>query len=117
MPIALRREAFGEPDLSWLGSRRGVDTARTITLDHSKFPAAVDGIVPAGTPVEAAGNGLYQPFGSGTLAGFTLNSVRVSLGDESVALLDHGRVKTDKLPVEFTPPADPGQFVFVKEAE
>jgi len=40
MQLGLRREHFGNGDLTWLASRRGVDTARTCTLDVSAFRTA-----------------------------------------------------------------------------
>lgn len=117
MSLNITSQKYGGGDLSWLDSRHGVTNARTITLDAAQFADATDGIVKAGTPVEAGDGGLYKPFTSGTLAGFTLNDVSIKDGDETVAMLDHGRINVDKLPVEdFTPPAQ-SAFIFLNAKE
>lgn len=110
MSLSLTRESHGGGDNSWLGSRRGVATARTVTLDASAFTGPV---VKSGTPV-AITDGLAVPFTTGgTLAGFIVGDQSVAGGDSTAPLLDHGRVIVAKLPVAFTAPATAGQFVFV----
>lgn len=115
MPINPTVEKWGSGDMSWLDSRRGVDTARTVTLDASKFTGDADGTVLAGTPVTLAADGRVAPYAGEALAGFILADVNVKHGDESVALLDHGRINVKRLPVEFTVPAAAGAFVFNQE--
>lgn len=39
--LTRRSEQFGGTDQRWLGSREGVDTARTITLDHDSWTGKV----------------------------------------------------------------------------
>lgn len=108
-------EKWGSGDLSWLDSRRGVDTARTVTLDAAKFTGDADGTVPAGTPVTLTTEGRVAPYAGEALAGFILRDVNVKHGDESVALLDHGRINVKRLPVAFTVPASAGAFIFNEE--
>lgn len=113
MALVTARDVHGRDD-RWLGSRRGVGTARTVTLDTTGFPKATDGIVPGGTPVELK-NGLAVAYGDGTnpLAGFTLDDASIRDGNAPVALLDHGRVLTQNLPVAFKVPSNAPSFVFV----
>lgn len=109
-----KRSAGGGEDLSWLGSRHGVANARPITL---KAEAFTDKTVKSGQPLELDSEGFAVPYaGSNPLLGFSIDGADVENGDVTVALLDHGRVLVDNLPVEFTVPNNTGQFVFVKEA-
>ena len=45
-----KRERVGGRDDRWLGSRHGVENARTVTLKTDGFDALEDGIVPSGWP-------------------------------------------------------------------
>lgn len=108
--------AVGGSKLSWLGSREGVSTARTGTL------TGFTGVVKAGTPV-ARVDGSYVAYdpdgvdGSESLAGFVLSDAVIRDGrDVVVAILDRGRIRTDRLPVAFTPPAESGRFTFVSDS-
>lgn len=114
MALGIKTETWGGGDHSWLGSRHGVETAQTITLEADAFTVD-DGIVKSGTPiVRAAEGGMAGPYaGTGTLLGFVLEDTDISGGDTPAAYLWHGRVKVDRLPVDFTPPADAGLFAFV----
>ena len=116
MALGVTSETVAGGNLSWLGSRHGVANARTGTLKASAF---TDKHVPSGTPV-AFDAGLYAPYTAELgqeLVGFVINDVNVTGGDEPVAILDHGRIIVDNLPVEdFTVPENPGAFIFVKEA-
>ena len=111
----LKTESFSSGDQSWLGSTHGLRNARTETLDISAFTPAThypNGYIPSGTPVAKVG-GVLVPYdgteatttNAGVLAGFVLTDQPV-VGSEdfAVPLLDHGRVKTAKLPVAFTAP-------------
>lgn len=115
----MKSETFGAGDQSWLGSSHGIHECRTETLDISAFTAGThypNGYIPSGTPVAKVG-GLLVPYtsaeatttGAGILAGhlFTDQPV-VGSGDFPVPLLDHGRVKSAKVPQgtdAFTAPA------------
>lgn len=113
MALGIRTESYGGGDDSWMGSRHGVDTAQTVTLDASAF-TVTDDIVKSGYPVEFdATSGLAEPLTTGTLYGFVIGDHYIGNGDTPVAVLERGRVIVDNLPVSFTPPADPGLFVFV----
>jgi len=115
MSPRLQSETFGGGDLSWLGSTHGIADARTEILDVSAFTANTHypaGFIPSGTPVAKVG-GLLVPFddddeattGAGVLAGFVLTDQKVvGTADFAVPLLDHGRVRTAKLPTTFTAP-------------
>lgn len=108
--------SYGGSKLSWLGSREGVATARTGTL------TGFTGTVVSGTPVAEVG-GFYVAYdaagddGTEALAGFILSDVTVRDGrDTVVAILDRGRIRADRLPVEFTAPAESGRFTFVSDS-
>lgn len=108
-------ETFGNGDQSWLGSAHGIANCRTETIDISAFTAAThfpDGFIPSGTAVAKVA-GLLVPYdvaeatvtGAGVLAGhiFTDQSTD-GVADIPAPLLDHGRVKTDKVPGTFVAP-------------
>lgn len=112
----LRSETIGSGDQSWLGSAHGIADCRTETIDISAFTAGThypNGYIPSGTPVAKVG-GVLVPYdateatvtGAGILAGhiFTDQTV-VGAADIPAPLLDHGRVKADKVPGDFTAPA------------
>jgi len=113
MNLSITRTTYGGGNFSWLGSRRGVSTARSVTLSDAAFT----GDVASGTPVAIVG-GVAVPYnsagsdGSQVLAGFILGDHAVT-GDTAAPLLDHGRVIKANLPVAFTAPANAGSFVFV----
>lgn len=106
----LKSETVGAGDQSWLGSAHGIHECRTELLDISAFTAGThypNGYIPSGTPV-AKVTGLLVPYDStegvttnaGVLAGhlFTDQPV-VGTNDFAVPLLDHGRVRSAKVPV------------------
>lgn len=124
-------------NMEWLGSNHGIRNARTEILDISAFTAAThypDGYIRSGQPVAKVG-GMLVPYdgtegvttNAGVLAGFVLTDIplgvtagqtAVATEDFNVPLLDHGRVKTGKLPVAFTAPVAAAksantQFVFI----
>ena len=111
----LRSESFGGGDQSWLGSAHGIANCRTETINGSAFTAGThypDGYIPSGFPV-AKVNGLLVPYnaagadGSQNIAGhiFTDQAV-VGTGNLPAPLLDHGRVKTARVPLAgFAAPA------------
>lgn len=109
----LRSESFGGGDQSWLGSAHGISDCRTETINVSAFTAAThypDGYIPSGFPV-AKVDDLLVPYDAATNAAnfaghvFTDQAV-VGSGNLPAPLLDHGRVKTARVPVAgFTAPA------------
>ena len=105
----LKTETFGTGDQSWLGSSHGIHECRTEVLDISAFTEEdhyPNGYIPSGTPLAKVG-GLMVPYTSaegtttnaGVLAGFLLTDQPVvGTNDFGVPVLDHGRVKTAKVP-------------------
>ena len=116
--LGIRSESlYGGSDDRWLGSREGLATAQTVTLDAGAFPAGtyVDGVVKSGTPLAKSGD-LAVPFtddATQDLAGFLATDQDVSGGDAVAPLIDRGRIRTAFLPVAFTAPAGASRFVFV----
>ncbi|MCR6706558.1 MAG: head decoration protein [Cellulomonas sp.] len=125
----LKTETFGGGDQSWLGSTHGIANARTEILDISTFTSGThypNGFIPSGLPVAKVG-GVLVPYdategtttGAGILAGFVLTDRKVDgTADFAVALLDHGRVRTAKLPIAFAAPTAAAKraattFVFI----
>lgn len=106
----LKTETIGTGDQSWLGSSHGIHECRTEVLDISTFTAGThypNGYIPSGTPVAKVG-GMLVPYDSteatttnaGVLAGFLFTDQPVvGTADFGVPLLDHGRVKSAKVPV------------------
>lgn len=122
-------ETLGAGDQSWIGEP-GPWKARSQSLLKSAFTAGThypNGYLPSGTAVAqytSGGNsGKYGPYTSGAtdgsqnLAGFTIADVAVtSDANINVALYDHGRVNTNRLPLSFTAPASPGRFTFLTQS-
>lgn len=115
MPM-LHREKTGSGRKDWLGSGHGVNHAQTGTLDVASFTESTDypeGVIPSGTPVNAADRTATKKWsGTGTL-GFLLDDVAVQDGEAvPAAVLLHGAVVTANLPVAFQVPATPTLFIF-----
>lgn len=112
--MALKREVISGGRKSWLGSKHGVSEAQTFEVNAEAFTGDV---VQSGTPVAVVG-GKLVPFNSGgsdgseNLVGFVVEDNHVSEGEPNAAVLLHGQVIVQNLPVEFTAPADPGQFIY-----
>lgn len=107
-------ERFGGGDDSWLGSRHAVDNAESGTLSATAFDANENKIVRSGTPVSVDG-GLLVPFTGAVdqvLRGFVIGDHSVAEGDKPCAVLWHGRIIVDNLPVAFTSPTVPTAFTF-----
>ena len=106
----MNSETFGAGDQSWLGSSHGINECRTELLDISAFTAGThypNGYIPSGTPVAKVA-GLLVPYDSleatttnaGVLAGHLFaDQPVVGTNDFGVPLLDHGRVRSAKVPV------------------
>lgn len=109
-------------DDRWMGSRHAVAEAHPGTLNAAAFESAEgveNGVVPSGYPLTDLGDGTYGPYTGGadeTLAGFSIDNRDITHGDELTAVMWHGRIKTDYLPVAFTAPTGASAFVFEKEA-
>jgi len=115
--LNVRAESFGGSDDRWLGSREGLATAQTVTLDAAAFPAGTypGGVVKSGTPLAKSGD-LFVPFtddAAQDLAGFLATDQDVSNGNAVAPLIDRGRIRVAHLPVAFTAPAGAARFVFV----
>lgn len=105
----VKSESFGAGDQSWLGSAHSLRNSRTEVLDISTFTAGThypNGYIPSGTPLAKVG-GMMVPYTSaegtttnaGVLAGHLLTDQPVvGTNDFDVPVLDHGRVKTAKVP-------------------
>jgi hypothetical protein len=105
----MKSEVLGTGDQSWLGSAHGIRNCRTVTLNLSAFTAGThypNGYIPSGTPLAIVG-GLGVPYtsaeatttGAGVLAGHLFTDQRVvGTGNFPAPLLDHGRVRTAKVP-------------------
>lgn len=110
-------------DRPWLLSLHGSDANKTITLDLTAFTvdthyvAGVNGLpnrLKSGLPLgKITASGLYGPYTSGasdgtqTLAGLLYTETAFNTGSTKAgaAMLVHGDVDTDKLPVALTVPA------------
>lgn len=101
----------------WLGSRHGVSNANPGTLDAEAFASAEgveEGVVPSGTPLTFDdASGLYVPYDGATLSGFLLHDRDINNGDETAAILWHGRILAEHLPVELVEPTNPSAFTLV----
>lgn len=118
MPM-LHRQNIGSGRKNWLGSAHGVNHAQTATLDVSTFTADTDypeGRIPSGTPVNAADRTAvvkWDPAAGGGALGFLIDDVDVVDGEAvPCAVLLHGAVVVEELPVEFTVPTAPTAFIF-----
>jgi len=105
----LKTETVGTGDMSWLDSGHGIRNARTEVIDISTFTAGThypNGYIPAGTPLAKVSN-LMVPYtsaegtttGAGILWGHLLTDAPVvGTNDFAAPVLQHGRVKTAKVP-------------------
>lgn len=112
--MALKRETVAGGRRSWMGSKHGVSAAQTFEVNASAFTG---NIVPSGTPVSVV-DGKLVPYkaegsdGSQNLVGFVVEDNHVAEGEPNAAVLMHGQVIVQNLPVKFTAPAQPGQFIY-----
>lgn len=102
-------ESFGAGDQSWLGSRHGTETPKSVSFAPAAWSAKVaDGRIKSGEPF-AVVSGLAVPYdvtdgsGSGpkaTIAGFlfTDQSVVSTRGNVTAPAIWHGRILLSKLP-------------------
>ncbi len=112
MYLTRTSEHFANDDQSWLGSSHGTQATQTITLDTSAFVPAThypDGFFKSGLALgRITATGLYGPYdgaatdGRQNLAGFLYAAVDappVNTIDVGAAILEHGRVRTARLPI------------------
>ena len=95
-------EEFGYDNQSWLGSRRGTHTARTVTIDAATV-AEFEGAIPSGIPLKEGAGGKFEAVSApeDELAGFLLTAQPVrGAGDIIAPLLDTGRIRVSRLPDE-----------------
>lgn len=101
-------QSVGGTDQRWLGSREGMDTQRTITLDHDSWDdKVVNGRLKGGEPVAFnTSTKKWVPYASGgsngtnQLRGFLGQDMpfRVGAGDKTAGMLDRGRIILKYLP-------------------
>lgn len=121
----LREETVGTGDRRWLGSTHGIYNARTSTLDIPSFTKAThypDGFIRSGQPVNCADESAVAPWtgAAGEKLGFVLTDQQAvdpktgnAYATAPAAVLRHGIVNVDHLPVAFTIPTAAGNFTFV----
>jgi len=121
MPGFIGRRSTGTRagDQRWIGSRHALDSAKTATLTVADFTPAThypNGYLPSGLPVDASDPSNVAPYtgADGEVLRFLKDNHEVEEGitELQVALLWHGLVYTDVLPVAFTAPANTGGFTF-----
>lgn len=105
-------ESFGGTDQRWIGSREGLDTQRTVTLDHDSWTGKVtNGRIKGGEAVAFnTSTKKYVPYASGgsngtnQLMGFLGQDIpfRVGSGDKVTAMLTRGRIILKYLPSAVT---------------
>lgn len=83
--IAVRTHDYaGNEDRTWLKTRKGFDTCRSITLDVSTFVAGhltAKGAIPSGTVLaKITATGLFGPYDSGASDGRQLTTAAASVG-------------------------------------
>jgi len=121
MPNRVETAALSEGDQTWLASTHGIHKNPQGKLKLASFTVpAGQGYIKSGTPLAITGVGTaneelvpYNAAGTGEvikLAGFLRNDIPVVAGSTdvyaNVAYIDHGRVRTKRLPVAFAVPTD-----------
>lgn len=99
-------ESFGAGDQSWLGSRHGTETPKSVSFAPAAWAGKVsDGRIKSGEPF-AVKAGLAVPYdseksdGTEVLAGFifTDQPVNAARGNVTAPAIWHGRIILSKLP-------------------
>lgn len=108
MPNRIETTPLSEGDQTWLASTRGLDKNQTVKLRLDAF-TPTDGYIKSGTPLSIVANEAVPYTGTGDHYGFLRNDVPVVEGSADThtnsAMVDHGRIRPNRLPVAFTPPA------------
>ncbi len=122
----LKSETIGGGNMTWLGSDHGIFNCRTSTLDVSTFTKAThypSDYFPSGLPVNVANEGAVKPWtaAAGEKLGFLLTDQATDgVADIPAPILRHGIVKTARLPIAFTAPAEGAEgaegFTYITEA-
>lgn len=105
MDLQIQRKSWGQDDRSWLGSAHGTNATQTITLDVSSFNKEAhypEGWLKSGLPLAKSGNKHVLWTAEADLAGFLFAPVQAPEDPATPAagaILEHGRVNVDKLPV------------------
>lgn len=110
MELGVRHSSVGQDDQSWLGSAHGTQATQTITIDTTTFTDAahftdgVGGWLKSGLPLtvlrQENGQNVYGLWATtNALAGFLFTATQASADLVGGAILEHGRVRTAKLPV------------------
>lgn len=111
MELSVRRSSVGQDDQSWLGSAHGTQATQTISIDTTTFTnvahyadGVVGGWLKSGLPLRVLrtefGQKIYGLWTTGNpLAGFLFTTTEASAATVGGAILEHGRVRTAKLPV------------------
>lgn len=113
--LGIRSESGAGSDDRWMGSREGLETAQTVTLDADGFAGVEAGLVKAGTQLAEGDGGKVVRFtdATQTFVGFLADDRSVAAGDSVGPMLDRGRIRTSLLPNPFVAPSTSGRFVFV----
>lgn len=115
MDLGRSTRSWNVDDTSWLASRKGTDTCRSVTLDMSTFTKDdhfPDGFLPSGIPLAATGDGLYG-LATGAVDGHLRGVVHVPdpVPDRAGAALQwEGVVDARFLPVQFTSAGEGNQI-------
>lgn len=110
MYLGVTRSSVGQDDQSWLGSAHGTDAPQTITIDTTTFTLAahfvdeVGGWLKSGLPLRYLrtenGQKIYGLWAATfDLAGFLFTTTEAAAALVGGSILEHGRVRTAKLPV------------------
>jgi hypothetical protein len=109
MDLGTTSRSWGVDDTSWLASRKGLDTCRSVTLDMSTFTKAThypDGFLPSGLPLAPVGtDGLYGLATGSVVEGHLRGVVHVpdpAPAKAGAALQWEGVVDCRFLPVDLT---------------
>lgn len=127
--LAVTTNEYGTDDREWLGSAHGTQATRTVTIASDDFIGQTIGgeviasgdTIPSGIRlgiVTATGLATISRAaatdGSQNAAGHLMTAVKVTAGRRvGVALLDHGKVKTDKLPAGSGDGADAPHIIYI----
>lgn len=105
MDLSLRTKTVGDTPV-WLDSTEGVrKLVDGVTIDSASAAIVADGdgkkIVYSGTPIAQVGSGKWEPaFGAASAPTAILwETLDVTNGDQHGSGMDHGRVRTARLPV------------------
>lgn len=123
-----RSQTFAGTEQRWLGSRQGMDTCRTVTLDKTAWTSkVVNGRLKGGEPIaQKSTDDTWVPYASGgsnntnKVVGFLRNDIPFRTGTDDgdcvAPMLDEGRIIINYLPSTVAVGATlayPGRFVLL----